>query len=166
MAFITMFLMSLPCLLFSFSNAEFRCDFESLSLKLLTDEGSDLFHTAYQQKKPLILQNFLSEWPLDTSFVDTYGDLKVQTGSESSIVHSHGSADALLPLKELIQLGHCNNNQSESLSFDLDILKKNPQLLDTYKMPVALQPFFNTDVSSPVLSLGPVGSGEIVMCNT
>jgi hypothetical protein len=110
-----------------------------------------------------MMRNFLNDWPLyDKSFLKSYGELKVQTGSESSIVYSEGSADGIQKLEDIVQ---CSSegvrDATESLSFDLNILKKYPKLLSNYKMPNLLNSIFLNDVnsSSPVLSIGCVGSG-------
>lgn len=133
---------------------ESRCDFEVLS-------GSIDSIKVGQLKHPVIIKDILSEWPLQFDFMDKYGDLKTSIGSESSIVYSHGSADSMFQLKNLAN----QNRHTESLSFDLDILKKNPQLLDTYKVPEILEPLFDSDLASPVLSVGFVHSGQCSCCS-
>jgi hypothetical protein len=152
---------SLVVLFVSLSKADFRCDFEHLSKSILIDdtelEGQSRFSDAYKSQKPIILRGYLTEWSLTTSFLDAYGDLKVQTGSESSIVYSHGTADTLTQLKDFKNITH--QHHSESLSFDNDILKKQPQLLDAYGMPDILESVFNHSLASPVLSIGFVQSG-------
>lgn len=140
--FVLFFIISLS------SSSELRCDFEVLSSGSI--KMSDL-------KQPVIIRDALTKWPLHIDFMDKYGDLKTSVGSESSIVYSHGSADTQFHLKNLTD----QSCHSESLSFDLDILKKNPQLLETYKMPTILEPIFGSDLASPVLSVGFVHSGQL-----
>jgi hypothetical protein len=48
------------------------------------------------------------------------------------------------------------------VSFDLDVLKKYPDLINTYSPPEIFAKMFSDDLmSSPVLSVGLIDSGEL-----
>jgi hypothetical protein len=133
---------------------------------------------------PLLLRGFLQHWPDSADFLEKYANLTVQVGSESSIVQSHGSADSVLKLKDLVHSSQQNQHQqhhhqhhqhqhqhqqqqqrqhrSEVVSFDLDVLKKYPDLINTYSPPEIFAKMFSDDLmSSPVLSVGLIDSGEL-----
>ena len=117
-------------------------------------------------KKPFLLRNALKEWPLEQDFIRKYGDLKVQTGSESSIVYSHGSADSMNKLKDLVNNSSQGNVLSDNLSFDMNILQKYPNINKLYQTPKVLIPLFRSEMSTPVLSVGQLYSGNVNCCNS
>lgn len=140
-----------------------RCDFRSIALNDFSSEaeGKSPFGGELDAQVPLIMKGLLGDWPDSTDFMDRYGNLTIQIGSESSIVQSQGSADSLLKLKDLYNTS--KDFRSESVTFDLDVLRKHPRLLSSYAVPALLESRFSHEaLSSPVLSIGFVHSGNLL----
>lgn len=142
------------------ADSDVRCEFDILSASEINDDDS-VFEQYRDKNQPLLLRGFLADWPLHDDFVEKYGDLKVLVGSESSIAYSHGSADTFLKLKNLASVPDIKH--SESISFDLDILEKHPRIRNAYGVPSIFEPYFNDNLSAPVLSIGFAQSGDFFM---
>lgn len=119
-------------------------------------------------KDPVLIKGLALDWPARSEWekdklVRRYGDRKIYSGSEASIVYSGGLAGTPLDLSTIISSLSKKNKTGARFSFDVGVLKSIPELANDVIIP-SVFPWDNpsneqSNVMWHMLSLGPGNSG-------
>lgn len=123
---------------FNKKSANTECDFQYLDIGQLQSSH----HLFSDDGTPVIIKDLAKSWKSGLNwqkqtFLNLYGNRTIQSGSESSIVYSGGSAGTPVLLREMIdQMG--NNTfgiDTDDFVFDASILQSVPELLHDIQVP-------------------------------
>lgn len=145
-----------------------ECDFHVVNTKVEYELSLEL-QFARDNNIPLLLKDVFKDWPSVDSFLEKFGDYSVKKGSESSIVFSNGESYEKIKISSLLNAVSEGNNidqiNSGLFSFDTEIIKSRPDILDVFPIPSFLFLFHNSSSTAngliyPVLSIAGIKSGE------
>lgn len=141
------------------------CDFEIITEK---EFFSDPFRYI---DKPFVFKGLALNWSATSrwrrkALLDSYGNRRALTGSESSIVYSGGTAGVAMSIRSILNnMRNITSQRSSNLfTFDVSVLKSIPELKKDFPIPKAFQSWDNFHSESRgfswhLLSLGPSKAG-------
>jgi hypothetical protein len=130
---------------------------------------------------PIIIRNLTTQWPAISKWtkhdlIHSYGNRKVRSGSEASIVNSGGAADITLTLEgflaqttkysmEKMEVDHNSGLTPDSFLFDTTILQSIPELSADFTIPRLFEDWDSFQEEKDknmwhMLSVGPSRSGK------
>lgn len=148
---------------------------------------ASLFNTlaelpSWLQGIPIIIKNVTNSWLAmnkwtKANLIELYGDRRIKSGSEASIVNSGGAAEVPNSLKgfldqttqyslQKMNSNHSGNLSSDAFLFDTTILQSIPELINDFNIPIQFQEWDSFEEERErnmwhMLSLGPSRSGII-----